>query len=520
MDASFTNVAIEPVDGPWQPPPRVPPEYLEALGDRITELCANINAAQYRLLKLIAEFDRLEGWGGWGIKSCVHWLNWRCGIAAGAAREKVRVARALESLPKMSQAFEAGEVSYSKVRAMTRRATPENEEYLLMIARHGTAAHVETLIRKYRQVERIAERAAGERQHRSRALSWYYDEDGTVVIRARLPAAQCALVLKALEAARQSLRADAENVSAETGGGSGAPRDASAETSTGSGTAGVSAETFPAAGGVPEETSGRAGVRDVSAETPPRVAEAPEPYAAQRADALVLMAESYLASGARPLPGAERCEVVVHVSAETLREDGEIDRCELEEGPWLAAETARRIACDASIVPMLDGFDGEPLNVGRRTRSLSPALKRALESRDAGCRFPGCTARRFVDGHHIHHWADGGETRLDNLVLLCRHHHRLVHEGGFGLRRETGGRLVFTRPDGRLIDPVPPPVRPTEDIVLANRELGLAIDAHTGDSLWRGEQCDWSLAVEGLMARTPGWDWPHANRYAGVRRIQ
>jgi hypothetical protein len=484
----------------------VPAEYLEALGDQITELCANINAAQYRLLKLIAEFDRLEGWGGWGIKSCVHWLNWRCGIAAGAAREKVRVARALESLPKISAAFEAGEVSYSKVRAMTRRATPENEEYLLMIARHGTAAHVETLIRKYRQVERIAERAAGERQHRSRALSWYYDEDGTVVIRARLPAAQCALVLKALEAARAALRADAENVSAETPGTAQGPD--------------VSAETSPEVGGVPEETSGCAGVRDVSAETPPRVAEAPEPYAAQRADALVLMAESYLASGARPLPGAERCEVVVHVSAETLREDGEIGRCELEEGPWIGAETARRIACDASIVPMLDDFDGEPLNVGRRTRSISPAMKRALESRDAGCRFPGCTARRFVDGHHIHHWADGGETRLDNLVLLCRHHHRLVHEGAFGLRRESGGRLVFTRPDGRLIDPVPPPVRPTEDIVLANRELGLAIDAHTGDSRWLGEQCDWSLAVEGLMARTPGWDWPSGRRCAEVHPSQ
>jgi Domain of unknown function (DUF222)/HNH endonuclease len=145
------------------------------------------------------------------------------------------------------------------------------------------------------------------------------------------------------------------------------------------------------------------------------------------------------------LTGGERYQVLVHV-------DG--DGCAIEDGPGISPETARRLSCDASIVAMAEK-DGKPLSVGRRTRSIPPATRRALVARDGRCQFPGCERRRFVDAHHIRHWAHGGETSLDNLVLLCRHHHRHVHEGGHRLVRDPDGQLEFRRPDGALLSRAP-----------------------------------------------------------------
>ena len=165
-----------------------------------------------------------------------------------------------------------------------------------------------------------------------------------------------------------------------------------------------------------------------------------------------------------------------------LEEGGE-GQCELEEGPWLAADTARRICCDASWVPLIEGVGGEALDVGRKRRTISPAMDRALRARDGGCRFPGCTRRRFVDGHHIKHWVDGGETKLSNLVQLCRTHHRLVHEGGFRVSRSDEGQFVFTRPGGRVMDGAKRRGLETTDgadsLRRQNRALGLTIDHDT-----------------------------------------
>jgi len=157
-----------------------PYEHIESLGHQITELAAHIHAATYRLLVLIHEYDNFAGWEGPGMKSCAHWLNWKCGISLGAAREKVRVAHALAELPKISAAFRRGQVSYSKVRAMTRVADCDNEDYLLMIARHGTATHMERLVRQFRRVERIEmlEKEAALRSHRK--LDWFVDDHGSV----------------------------------------------------------------------------------------------------------------------------------------------------------------------------------------------------------------------------------------------------------------------------------------------------------------------------------------------------
>jgi len=174
---------------------------MARLKDEITELAGHLNAANHRFLMLIAEFDRRNGWSDGATQSCAHWLNWKCGIDIGAAREKVRVAHALVKLPKISAAMEKGELSYSKVRALTRVACDGTEDYFLSIAQHGTANHVETLVRHYRRAQEAEELSREARQQANRALGYYFDHDGLMVLKARLPAEVGALFIKALDAA-------------------------------------------------------------------------------------------------------------------------------------------------------------------------------------------------------------------------------------------------------------------------------------------------------------------------------
>ena len=360
------------------------------------------------------------------------------------------MAHALKSLPKVSEAFAHGRLSYSKVRALTRVGDAHNENYLLNLALGGTASQLEALVRAYRRCQRVDELKRAERQHAGRYMRCHHDDDGALIVEASLPAESGALVMHALDAV---MDADTE------ARWHARPGDK------------VSAETSA----VPEQPL--------------------EGVSARRADALVVLAESYLATGPMALSGGARYEIVVHVDHDALTAEGE-GRCELEHGPWIAAETARRLACDASIVPMVDDFDGEPLNVGRKTRSISTALRRALRARDRGCRFPGCTHRRFVDGHHVRHWAQGGETSLDNLVSLCRRHHRLVHEGGYSVRRLDDGAFAFTAPERRPIWLAPP--LPPGDVACIEREndaLGLRINHRTCIPDWYGEKMSLADAV-------------------------
>jgi hypothetical protein len=420
-----------------------PTRNIERLADEITELSAHIHAATYRLLTLIREFDDREGWEGPGLKSCAHWLNWKCGLNLGAAREKVRVAHALKALPQISEAFRTGRVSFSKVRAMTRVATPDNEEYLMMIADHGTAAHVERLVRGYRQVKRSEALEAENHRHGHRKLSWFVDDDGCYVIEGRLPPEQGAAVVEALKEAADAGWRENKNVSAET------------------------------------------------------------PLPARRADALERVAQSYLAGGETARNGGDRCMLHVHTDMDTLRADGEGSQAQIATGGHVSAETSRRLACDSGVVHWRESSDGTSLDVGRRTRSIPPALRRALERRDGGCRFPGCTTHRHVDAHHITHWADGGETKLDNLVLLCRHHHRLVHEHGYAVEMNTAEQPVFTTPSCEVI-PTAPDTRFRGNVfalTTRNRRNGLEIGPGTPVPGWLGEQMDDSMAVEGLLQR-------------------
>ena len=197
---------------------------LDRLGDEIAELSAHLDAATAHLLDLIREFDTREGWNT-GFRSCAAWLSWRVGLDLGAARERVRVARALGTLPRRAQALARGELSYAKVRALTRVATPETEQRLLAVGRAGTADHVERIVRGWRRVDRKAEAAETARRHASRALHVYQDEDGMVTLRGRLAPEVGALLMQALAAAREALYQHARGMDADV-----TTADVSAET--------------------------------------------------------------------------------------------------------------------------------------------------------------------------------------------------------------------------------------------------------------------------------------------------
>jgi hypothetical protein len=471
---------------------------LEALGERIAELSAQIQAATYHLLVMIRDFDERAGWNG-GFRSCAHWLNWRTGLDLGAAREKVRVARALAELPQISEAMRRGELSFSKVRALTRVATPANEGELLVFAKAGTAFHVERLVSAWRRVDRFEDLEQEQRRHASRYLRAYADEDGMVVVQGRLAPEAGAALLRALDAAGEKLY------------------DETREQRAAAAVAGAAAD-------------------EVTAEQ-------------RRADALGLVAESALAGGLDPGTRGDRYQVVVHVEAEALAAPGGAPSpaCGHHEdvsaetssatgsppaprfqsngrdvsaetslaapgglplalpfradGPDVSAETCRRLACDSSLVVMRHDPGGAVLDVGRRTRTISPALRRALAHRDRGCRFPGC-GLKLCDHHHLRHWADGGETKLDNLIRLCRAHHRAVHEEGFTVERMPGGELRFLRPDGRVLVEAPPlPPLPAEALAsLTARWMrdGIPLDGGASVPSWDGGPVDLGWAVDSL----------------------
>jgi 5-methylcytosine-specific restriction endonuclease McrA len=329
------------------------------------------------------------------------------GLAPGAAREHVRVAHALGTLPLLAQALARAELSYSKVRELTRVATPETEERLLALARAGTTEHVARIVRGWRRVDRQREAREAARQHASRALHVYPDTDGTVRVRGRLAPEVGALLVQALAAARETLYQQAR-------------------------------------GKEPEAD--------------------PSTMAQQQADALALLAETALHHGIDPGASGERYQVVVHVDAEVLADPDHPGQSVLEGGARVPAGTSQRLACDANRVVMRHGRDGRVVEVDARTRTIPPALRRALHHRDRGCRFPGCGVR-FGQGHHIRHWAQGGPTTLSNLALLCRRPHRAVHEEGYQLDRLANGELRFRSPNGRVLPEVPTPPEVLGDAV-------------------------------------------------------
>jgi hypothetical protein len=362
--------------------------------------------------------------------------------------------------PRLAQALARGELSYSKARALTRIATPEIEERLLKVGLAGTAEHVERIVRGWRRVDRKVELEETARRHKHRAVHVYHDDDGMVIVRARLEPQAGAVLIQAIAAAREALRQRAKDAA----NGSAEPR-----------------------------------YQDGSPEAPT--------IEQQEADALALVAETALHHGIDPGAPGERYQVVVHVDAAVLADSEAPGQSVVEDGAYVPAETSQRLACDASSVVMRHDADGRITEVGARTRTIPPALRRALEHRDQGCRFPGC-GRRFGQGHHIRHWAHGGPTTLSNLTMLCRRHHRAVHEEGFQVERQPDGELCFRRPDGApLVESPPlPPIPPDPMAVLRERNAadGIQIDAQTSKPGWHSERLDLGYAIDVLHPAATG----------------
>ncbi len=414
-------------------PDTMPLERLEA---EITTLAGHLAAGECRWLQLLAEYDRRAGYSQWGCYSLVQWLGWHCGLDARAARDKLRVAHALEALPTITEEFAAGRLSYSKVRALTRVATPMNEGDLVMLAQHATASQVERIVSAYRGVLSVEQEVeAANRQVAEQYLRTDWEDDGTMVIHARVPAEVGAVVLKALESAHEHLCADAR--------GHGGP-----------------------AGPVHRLRS------------------------ATNVDALHVMAESFLANDPAARTGGDRYQIVVNVDEDVLTDDAPDGVCELDGGPRLAPETVRRLGCDASTVLVIRRKDGTILTATNKTQAIPRRVRRMVHARDKGCRFPGCGQRAFVEAHHIHHRAHGGSNELDNLVELCWFHHRLVHEGGWTLRFDGDGNVVVTNPVGNVIPSLVHLRGEANAVERRNRAAGIAVDATAITPRWYGDPLD------------------------------
>ena len=459
-DAAVTTHSVPPSisDAPATPAAlATPAAEADRLADEIAELSAHLDAATHRLLELVRCFDAGSGWTTHGCLSCAHWLSWRIGLDLCAAREKVRVARALGSLPQIDDAFRRGRISYSKVRALTRVATPENEVSLLEMARSSTAAQLERICRSYR---RALNGLAGKLPCDDEDQRWVRDrstESGMIRIEAQLLPDEAALVLRAIEAARErAWKARRTSVESPAEAAAGVGRGKTVRRST-----------------------------------------------LHRVDALVEIAEDFLASSAES--NGPPVEIVVHVEAESLADPVSAEGGTLEDGLSLPGTTVDRLACDASVVAVVEDSRGNPLDVGRRRRTIPTALRRALRLRDRGCRFPGCTNTR-VDSHHVVPWSRGGETKLANLISTCRKHHRYVHELGFRVEPRSGGSFAFFAPGGWEVKAAPPPPvsrDPVAEIRERNASAGLAIDHQTSLPRWDGAPADYHHIVHVLATTYP-----------------
>ncbi len=357
-------------------------EVARPTGWAIVTLAARINAETYELLVLIRQFDERAGWLQWGLGNCAEWLHFRCDLSMNAAREKVRVAHALKTLPEIAAAFATGTLSYSKVRAMTRVVGTHNEEELLSFALKTTTARVEERCRELK-CGTVDSLGGAQRAFANRSLRVVRNvERGTMSITVELPVETGELVEKALDKARDDSMSKAEFID--------------------------------------------------------------ESWSARQADAMVAMASSYLSGNAgKTRNTSDDYLVTIHVDQSAFANGN----CRSH----LPIESVKRLCCDGHAVILGEDKNGEPLNIGRKTRTVPTSIKRALVARDKSCAFPGCHHTRFVDAHHIQHWSAGGETSLDNLMLLCSQHHKLVHEGGFTIQRDYQNHWFFKRRDGRAV---------------------------------------------------------------------
>ena len=380
---------------------------LERIEAEITELSGHLAAATARLLAWISVYDRREGWKSWGCVSAAQWLSWKCGDGLHAAREKVRVARALDDLPQLAGSFARGELSFTKVRAITRVATPDDEAEWIGLAENSTGAQLERVVSQARAAVDRNENRDARRAFERRSVERSTGHDGLDKITVCGPRDAVDVVWAAIEVVQSLMIDDAVD-------GSGRRRR--------------------------EVLDDRGGLD------------------ATRFDALAQIAERMLAQ--RPA-AAERGDIgrlALVIDTDGVAEmaaslDDEIDGDEVAAGELtlggrrISPEVARRWSCDIRASVMLE-HEGHACDEGRDTRIVNRKLRRALHRRDGGlCRFPGCGATAWLHAHHIVHWSNEGPTDLDNLLSLCGFHHSLVHEGGWSVAI-IDGAVVWSDPDG------------------------------------------------------------------------
>ncbi len=522
---------------------------IDDLEEEIISLSKHMNQDEYRFLVMVREFDIRQGWRAYQFNNCAEWLNMKCGISPGTAREKVRVALALLDLPQCSEGFARGELSYSKVRAMTRAANVFNEATLVDYALKATAHQVEEHCRRLRNADRRQSTPDARRAWQARSLKRTCHPDGMMSIYVELPREQGELVMKALEMAMAAAAGDTadeayqmyaaadaagqgDKVNDKVGDAAGQSGDTAdqankagqahttgkADVKAGdavsqtddtadqainagqlhaAGKAGVKAGdaaghtgntadlvnkaslahaanvkdglahavdqaatitgekdgVAPAAGKAAANTKDKAGKRETAAQTQAENQQS-NAFFARQADALVAVARGYLSGNSgEKRTQSDNYQVIVHVDAAALQDKGGKSD--------LPVESVRRIACDADLVAVTRDAKGNLLNLGRKHRVVSPQLKRALLARDKCCTYPSCSHEQFLEAHHVMHWADGGETSLDNTRLICNRHHRLLHEGGFTIHKNFAGEWYFRTAEGKVL-PEAPVYKPVE----------------------------------------------------------
>lgn len=361
----------------------VPLERLEA---EISGFASRLASATAAWLLWVAAYDRRQGWESWEAKSCAHWLNWHCGMSPRAAREHVAVARKLEDFGLVRGVFLAGELSYSKVRAICRVVEAANEQELVEIAKLTTASQLDRIVAKMPRpgTDDGAESVAPSQ------MSWRDNHDGTATISVTVAIEES---LVAREAVNSRVTAEIERESAE-----GESRS----------------EAIERLGGI-----GRL-----------------------RADTAVALLSSRIDLAQEP-----EAEVLVVADIDALTGTDDDSECTIS-NRRIPSKVARRLCCDAMVEAAVLGDDGEPVGIGRRSRIVPRSLRRLVLRRDHGmCQFPGCESDRRLHAHHVIHWAHGGPTDLDNLVSLCHFHHGSVHEGGWNMRQAASG-WTFVDPAG------------------------------------------------------------------------
>ena len=368
------------------------------LQHRIGVLAARIHAATAELVQLSAELDSDGAWAESGMRSCAHWLSINIGVDVYTGGEMMRAGHALEELPVLRAAFAEGRLSFDKIRAVTKVAVPDDEDMWTLLALHASGAQLNRICRGVRRALDVNDpRRAGDALL-NRGLRVWWRDDGMLELMAVLPQEDGAVVMAAIEAAAHVVAAEQRRVPAHD---------------------------------QPDLAADR--------RTQPML----------RADALLRVCEAWVAADAATPVVAPTTQVVVHVDSDVLSGQASGGRSRIENGPWISPAAVRWLSCDADVVRVTER-DGLPIDVGRVRRLITPRIRLAMQCRDEGCRYPGCSVPAArTDGHHVRHWHDGGLTNLDNLVSLCRFHHRRHHEGRFEIRREPSGDFTFTASNGK-----------------------------------------------------------------------